>query len=113
MPLPGGASDKVGNRYERLWAVHLMLEMLAGRADSLEIEVPGDEGAGSEFRVGVRGASDWHQVKRQRTIAALRQERVLQHFLDKLKAGDQCVFVSTHGSPQLNELAERARDSAD
>jgi hypothetical protein len=44
MPLPGGASDKAGNSYERRWTVWALIELLAGRAQSLRIEVPGDAG---------------------------------------------------------------------
>ena len=42
MPLPGGPSDKAGNSYERRWTV-CALDLLGGRAQTLRIEVPGDE----------------------------------------------------------------------
>jgi hypothetical protein len=46
-----------------VWA---LIEPLAGRAEPLRIEVPGDEGAGAEFRLVADGQAQWHQVKRQR-----------------------------------------------
>ena len=30
MPRPGGESDKLGNRYEELWTVHNLIEVLGG-----------------------------------------------------------------------------------
>ena len=40
MPLAGGASDKFGNRYEGLWTVHCMLDVLEERAYSIRFEPP-------------------------------------------------------------------------
>jgi hypothetical protein len=82
MPLSGGPSDKAGNSYERRWTVWVLIELLAGRAESLRIEVPGAEGAGAEFRPVVDGQAQWHQVKRQRaagpwTVNALVNDGVL------------------------------------
>ena len=55
MPLAGGPSDKAGNSYERRWTVFAMLDLLDGRATTLRIEVPGEVGVGSEFRLMVGG----------------------------------------------------------
>ena len=66
MPLPGGPSDKAGNSYERRWTVFALIDLLGGRATTLRIEVPGDDGVGSEFRLMVDGVAEWHQAKRQR-----------------------------------------------
>ena len=41
MPLPGGPTDKFGNRYEGRWTVLQMAEVLDERADSLRLEPPG------------------------------------------------------------------------
>lgn len=117
LPLPGGAADKAGNRFERRWTVLALLDMLDGKADSLRIEVPGKDGSGTEFRVTSDGFPVWHQVKRQRaqgpwTIASLAKEGVLAPWWAKIKAGGRCVFVSTTGAGELSELAERARDAA-
>ena len=34
--------------------------------ESVRIEVPGDNGAGSEFRLMIGAVPEWHQAKRQR-----------------------------------------------
>ena len=38
MPLPGGASEKFGNRYEGRWTVMCMLDVMDGEADSIRLE---------------------------------------------------------------------------
>ena len=113
MPLRGGASDKVGNRYERQWTVLALLDVLAGDAEYIRIEVPGDAGRGAEFLLMRDGIREWHQVKRQRTdgpwtITSLNNAGVLAPWWEKLQVGDRCVFVSGTSAQQLYELAERA-----
>src|SRR4051794_6138368 len=49
VPLPGGAADKVGNRYENRWTVRWLAGVLADEARSIRIEPPGAEGEGIEF----------------------------------------------------------------
>jgi len=49
MPLPGGPSDKAGNRYEARWTVACMARVLRGEYDSIRLEPPGPEGQGIEF----------------------------------------------------------------
>jgi hypothetical protein len=63
MPLTGGPTDKAGNSYERRWTVFTLLDLLDGRAQSIRIEVPGDEGIAAEFRVMAEGVPAWHQAK--------------------------------------------------
>mgnify|MGYP001267349719 CR=1 FL=1 len=116
MPLAGGPSDKAGNSYERRWTVFALIDLLLGRAQTIRIEVPGEDGAGSEFRLMVGGVPEWHQVKRQRsagswTVSALASERVLQPWQAKLTRGERCVFVSSTSADELRELAERARSA--
>jgi hypothetical protein len=117
MPLAGGAADKAGNRYERLWTVYVLLDLLDGDAASIRIEVPGDEGSGAEFQVIQVDRTSWHQAKRQRdagpwTIAALSNEGVLASWWSKIAAGGRIVFVSSTGAQELRELVERANDAA-
>ena len=116
MPLAGGPSDKAGNSYERRWTVFAMLDLLDGRATTLRIEVPGEVGVGSEFRLMVGGRPEWHQVKRQRsggpwTVTALISEQVLQPWQANLSRGEVCVFVSSTGAADLLEIAERSRSA--
>ncbi len=114
MPLPGGPSDKAGNSYERRWTVFALINLLSGQAQTLRIEVPGDDGIGSEFRLMVDAVAEWHQVKRQRaagqwTVNALVTEGVLPPWQTNLVRGDRCAFASSTGADELRELADRAR----
>lgn len=120
MPLPGGPADKFGNRYEGLWTVNSMIEIIAGRALSICIEPLGSEGEGIEFWLQRRvDKREYHQVKRQHsedgrwTLPILNSKGVLAHFRKKLYADPAaaCVFVSMHAAYQLEELADRAQRS--
>jgi hypothetical protein len=118
MPLPGGLSDKVGNRYEDRWTVRCAIDVLDNKADAIRLEPPGPQDDGVEFWVRFPDRVEYHQCKRQRTregvwnLGALSSAGVLSTFLDKLKAPESsCVFVSTHATDALGELADRARDA--
>jgi hypothetical protein len=118
MPLSGGAADKLGNRYELLWTVQCMAQVLAGEADAIRLEPPGEEGKGVEFVLTKDDRSEFHQVKGQQagkgrwSIADLSD--VLRNFQIHLEreANAICVFVSQEAAPGLSELADRARSSA-
>ena len=119
MPLPGGASDKSGNRYELLWTVVNMARVLGGEAASISLEPVGDDGQGVEFTVAGPAAIEYHQVKRQRTgrgvwaLSELAREGVLGHFYQKLDVqAAETAFVSTHAAHPLDELADRARSAS-
>jgi hypothetical protein len=62
MPLPGGPSDKLGNRYELRVVVRRFLDLLTGKLDWLRLEIPGEDAI--EFRCGAEGRVDAYQVKR-------------------------------------------------
>jgi hypothetical protein len=114
MPLRGGPSEKSGNSYERRWTVFALIDLLGGQASALRIEVPGEDGVGSEFRLMVEGVAEWHQAKRQRaagpwTINALITEGALPPWQANLRGGARCVFVASTGADELRELADRAR----
>ena len=117
MPLTGGASNKFGNRYEGLWTVACMLDVLDEKSDSIRLEPPGPEGQGVEFWVMKQGIREYHQVKRQHhtgywTISRLASEGILSNFATILQ-GDatHCVFVSMILAAQLKELSDNARSS--
>ena len=76
MPLPGGPSDKAGNRYEYLWTVSCMMRVMNGEADSIHLEPAGDEGAGIEFTVRGSFGNEYHQVKRQCRLSAIMEHRL-------------------------------------
>ena len=118
MPLSGGPSAKAGQRYETLWTVMCLTQVMRGEAESIRLEPPGVEGEGIEFRVKTISGTEYHQVKRQRTgkgnwpLSILDAERVLSDFYHKLESPEAtCVFVSAHAADTLKELAERAIDA--
>ncbi|HRW39829.1 MAG TPA: hypothetical protein P5254_19165, partial [Aquihabitans sp.] len=81
------------------------------------MDIPGGDGAGSEFRLTVGAEAEWHQAKRQLgsgpwTVSALINHKVLQPWQRNLARGDRCVFVSGTGADELRELAERAGSAA-
>ncbi|CAO3456413.1 Mobile element protein [Azospirillum argentinense] len=47
MPLPGGAADKAGNRYELMWTVMCIIEVMQDRVEHIRIEPPGSDGDGT------------------------------------------------------------------
>lgn len=119
MALPGGSADKFGNRYEGRWTVACMLDILRGRAQDIWLEVPGDEGKGTEFRVtDMDGKHIYHQVKRQQSdrgswsLPNLKSEGVLTTFWEKLQHADaQCMFTSTQAAFPLDKLTTRAKSA--
>lgn len=119
MPLPGGPTDKFGNRYEGRWTVACMVDILDEHTDAIRLEPPGSEREGVEFWLKKGSIREYHQVKRQYgaegrwTLAALADKGILSHFWEKLRDPiAQCVFVSTHAAFQLEELVDRARRAA-
>ena len=119
-PRRGGEADKLGNRYEGIWTVRQLLEVLHGRAQSLTVESTGETGKGVEFILERRtGVTEAHQVKRQRGSAntwglrALRDEGVLAAAEKHVDAGREFHFVSLLPCTALRELADRARRSVD
>ncbi|HEY9853869.1 MAG TPA: ATP-binding protein [Leptolyngbyaceae cyanobacterium] len=119
MPLPGGATDKFGNRYEVRWTVACMIEVMDENADSIRLEPPGVEGEGVEFWLSKGNSRGYHQVKRQQsvgnwTIVNLKNKEILSNFWKKLTKSStaECVFISTDRAFQLDELADNAKRSA-
>ena len=121
MPRAGGESDKLGNRYEGLWTVHNLLDVLAGDAVALEPESY-EESKGIEFIKTTRDNSqEFHSVKRQRpgagwTLSALtsvdeRGRSVLNDLFEKLDADSsrRVVFVSTTVHTQAYEVWDRSQ----
>lgn len=118
MTLPGGPTDKLGNRYEGRWTVSCMIDVMDERAESIRLEKPGEDAF--EFFLYRGNQLECHQVKRQKTglghwtLSALEnnQVQVLSDFWRSLNDPNiRCVFVSTQDADQLNELTNRARNS--
>jgi hypothetical protein len=118
MPLPGGPTDKLGNRYELWWTVSQLVMMLHGKAESIRIEDPGVMKA--EFVIVSLGRRELHQAKRSHqdgkwSLASLAAPDVqlLQGMLAELSGNDaRFVFVSGSDARELAELADRAREAA-
>jgi hypothetical protein len=119
MPLPGGETDKIGNRYEGRWTVYCIIDVMDEKATSIRLEKPGEDAF--EFFVSKNEKVECHQVKRQRsgrgrwTLSGLedKQVQVLSDFWKSLSNPEViCVFVSTQDADELAELAQRARGAA-
>jgi hypothetical protein len=119
-PRSGGEAEKFGNRYEGVWTVRRLLDVMAGRAESILVEDFGDLAKGVEFTFrGRSGPVQVHQVKRQLarqsgwTLKALDRVGVLAAAAHHVRDGRAFHFVSTIPAPDLNELSDRARRSDD
>jgi hypothetical protein len=120
MPLPGGATDKYGNRYEGRWTAFCMAQILDENACSIRFEPPGADDKGFEFWITRKDRIEYHQVKRQKsrggswTLRNLSEEGILQNFLNKLRgdSNNHCVFISTQYAYELDDLSDKARRSA-
>lgn len=111
MPLPGGPSDKIGNRYELWWTVSQFVRIIDEQAESIHIENPKIDKA--EFVITTGDYHEFHQTKRSHssgkwTLSAL--QSLLQTIFDQLSASinTRFVFVSGSDAPELRELTERA-----
>ena len=115
MTLPGGAANKIGNRYERWWTVSELLRILDGDTDALRIEDPGVEKA--EFVVEAGSRREFHQAKRSHpkgkwTMQRLWSEGILRAAGEQLADNENLfVFVSSSDAPELRSLCEAARDA--
>lgn len=118
MPLPGGASDKYGNRYEGKWTARCLAMLLNEEFECIQLEPPGPEGEGCEFTISKGTITQYHQVKRQHsfdsswTISKLCDNGVLKTaFLKTIDKKNEFVFISTVSANLLNELADASRNA--
>jgi hypothetical protein len=113
----GGRADKLGNEFERLWAVRHLIEVIAGKAMAVRVECLGDDEKGTEFWVTrPDGTREAHQCKRENaskgswSVAALEAKGVISHAKSQLDRDPthRFVFVSGDKAPHLSDLCERA-----
>lgn len=118
MPRRGGEADKFGNRYEALWIVDAVLDVIDGKYVTLEVERVGDEAGGVEFVLtGPSGGEEFHSIKRQHadgnwTVSRLRNEKVLDALMAKANSGADAVFSSGTSVTRLEELIHCATQFA-
>lgn len=126
MPRPGGESGKLGDRYEAVWTVDSLIDVLVGDALSITVE-PFDrlESLGIEFKLEFAEVLEFHSAKRQTTgqlwsIADLmfvgaNGRSVLGDLLSKLEIFpcSRVVFVSGTTARDLEELCRAADESRD
>ena len=119
MPRPGGEADKLGNRYEALWVVDAVLDLIDGHWANLVLEPVGQEAAGIEFsRTSTSDLIECHSIKRQHhlgnwTIARLAGpdptgRRILGDLFQQIQTGAEAVFSSGTSATELEELIQRA-----
>jgi hypothetical protein len=115
---PGGRADKLGNEFERLWAVRHLIELIAGTATTFQIEPLGDDEKGTEFWVGrPDGVREAHQCKRENgtvgrwSVADMEAKRIISHAKFQLDRdpSHHFVFASGDKANHLSDLAVRAR----
>ena len=123
MPRLGGEADKFGNRYESLWAVDAVLDLIEGEFAEAVFEAVGEEDSGVEFyRTTRSGTREYHSIKRQQsdgnwTVSRLTRESsppgrsILGNLIRKIQAGAEGVFSSGTSASELEELTARAQAS--
>lgn len=116
--MPGGAADKAGNRYEHLWVVLRITELMEGSASRIRLEPPGQAGTGIELEIDVDGVIWGEQTKDSAsnwTINKLISEGVLASAKVQLDRGRCYRLIVSSSAHDLSTLAYRARkcDSLD
>ena len=124
MPRPGGESGKLGDRYEAVWTVDSLLDVLSGDALSIVVEpFEQAESLGIEFKKELAEGTEFHSAKRQTTgqlwsIADLMRvgdngRSVLGDLLSKLEQfpGSRVIFVSGTTARDLEEICGAAAES--
>ena len=118
MPLPGGPSSKLGNRYERWWTVYQLVRIINRQAENIRIEDLTVDKA--EFVITAGDRQELHQAKRSHssgkwTLTTLGNShyQLLQAMFNQLNRtpNTRFVFVSGSDSPELRELTERAKSA--
>src|SRR5262249_54171550 len=113
----GGRADKDGNEFERLWVAFLALEVIEGRAQSIQWEPPTERAQGGELILVRNGRAELHQCKLWNaskgrwTVAELQAKGVLRH-VESWLAGEgnrEFHFISRHPAAALEEFAQRAQ----
>jgi hypothetical protein len=127
VPRPGGEADKIGNHFESVWTVEVIIDVFSGRFVAITVEPFDAESEGVEFYVEtVDHKLQFHSVKRQKqggdwSIAELcrKTDGTGRSILGDLfikrhtHADSELRFVSATGANELRELSEQAEAPAD
>lgn len=117
MPRRGGPADKLGNRFEGIWTVDVLLDLIWGKYTSVTVEPIGHEDAGIEFvAVTSTGVDEHYSIKRQHfeghwTVVRLDEAGVIGDLIAKTGPAAIGVFCSGTSATGLEELIDSARDS--
>lgn len=118
----GGIADKLGNRYEGRWVVHLLLQLLNEQIHSVTIEAIGDDERGVDLWVQYKDETrEAHQCKARNaskecwTVVDLRNRGVLQYLQSQLDRDPsyKFVFVSSIGSRTFADICNFSRRTND
>lgn len=116
----GGIASKLGNAYEAKWLILQLLDVVWGKAQSLQFEGITAPFAGFEAAVKRNAITEWHQTKINAphgswTVAALEREGVLSAFGSRLgqSSTDLCVFVSQDPARDVGAMTVKARRAND
>ena len=110
--MPGGAASKAGHRYEHLWTVMRICELLDGPVRVIRLEPPGEAGTGIEFEVDLDGDVWGEQAKDTAgnwTIRELTREGVLASAKLQIGRGRGFRLVAASAAADFATLADRAR----
>ncbi len=111
---PGGAANKAGNRYEHLWVVLRIAELLRGDNSRIRLDPFGRAGTGIELELDIEGVAWGEQAKSSTsnwTVKRLVREGVLQAAKFQIDSGRHFRLVVASSADALNTLAYRARKS--
>jgi hypothetical protein len=110
--LPGGAADKLGNRYEHYWVALRIADLLDGTATRMRLEPAGADGVGIEFEIDIDGDAWGEQTKDHGTpwtINRLNAEDVLQSIKHQAGLGRRFRLITSSTATSLHTLSDRAK----
>lgn len=126
MSRPGGAAEKLGNRYEGLWTADVILDLIDGLHDRIIVEPIGEEADGIEFCLFTGTAREYHSVKRRETKGNWTTARlttknrqtgrsIVGDLFEKLTEYPTAtaMFASGTSASELQEITDRARIASD
>lgn len=118
----GGRAAKIGNSYERLFAVRRALDVIAGELVSIQWEALGDDEHGVDLWVTAHtGSRTAYQAKRENastgywTVGALHEEGILANAQYQLNRDptNHFRFVSSCNVQHVNDLADFSQRAND